>query len=100
MRTGDNASVTLFSVLIDIISSGIVIQPNLKCFYWKDVVFTSTAVAVFPCFRVLKLVILKCGIDHGFSYVKSPTLHAVLLIRLGLREYVFHVLCYACRPKF
>jgi len=80
MTTDDNASVTLLSVLIDIISSGIVMQPNLKCFYWRDVVFTLTAVTVFPCyFRVLKLVTLKCGIDHGFSYVKSPILHTVLL---------------------
>jgi len=92
MTTGDNASVTLLSVLIDIISSGIVMQPNLKCFCWRDVVFTLTAVTVFPCFRVLKLVTLKCGTDHGFSYVKSPMLHAVILCRLGLREYVLHVL--------
>jgi hypothetical protein len=102
MTTGDNASVTLLSVLIDIISSRIVMQPNLKCFYWRDVVFTLTAVTVFPCyFRVLKLVTLKCGIDHGFRCVKSSMLHAVLLCRLDPREYVLHLLlCYVCRPKF
>jgi len=100
MTTGDNASITLLSVLIDIINSGIVMQPNLICLYWRDVVFTLTPVTVFPCFRVLKLVMLKCGIDHGFSYVKSPMLHAVLLLKLGLREYVLHLLlCYICRPK-
>jgi hypothetical protein len=63
-------------------------------------VFTLTAVAVFPCFRILKLVMLKCGIDNGFSYVKSPMLHAILLHRLGLREYVLHLLlCCVGRPK-
>jgi len=67
MTTVDNASVKLLSILIDIIISGIVMQSNLRCIYWRDVVFTLTAVAVFPsCFRVLQLVTLKCGIDHGF----------------------------------
>ena len=93
MRTGDNALGTLLSILIDTVSSGIVMQPNLKCFCWRDVVFTLTAVAAFPsCFRILKRVMLKCGIDSGFSYGKSPMLLAVLLVRLGRREYVLHLL--------
>jgi hypothetical protein len=79
MIDSDNASVKLLSVLIDIISSEIVMQPNLKWFCWRNVVFKLTAVAVVPSFfRVLKLVTLKCWIDHGFSYVKSPVLHAIL----------------------
>ena len=54
---------------------------------------TLTAVAMFPCyFRVITLVTLKCGIDHRFSYMKSPVLHAVLLHRLGQREYVLPLL--------
>ena len=57
-------------------------QPNLKCFYWRDVVFTLTAVAVFPCFRVLKLVMLTLRMNK--SNVKSPVFHAVLVILILL----------------
>jgi hypothetical protein len=63
-------------------------------------VYTSANIAVLPsCFRIIRFVMLKYGIDHGFSYVNSPMLHAVLhkdlqllLLRLGLREYVLHLL--------
>jgi hypothetical protein len=81
MRTGDNASVTLLSVRIDIISSSeTVMQPNLICFYWRDVVFTLTALAVFPCFRVLKFVMLKCWIyQHRIRNLKSPVFHVIAL---------------------
>ena len=78
MTTGDNASVTLLSVLIDIISSEIVMRPNLKCFYWRDVVFTLTTVTVFPCFRLVRTVKLKLRFEK--SNVMSAVVHAVLLL--------------------
>ena len=84
--TDDNASVTLLSVLIDIIISQIVMQPNLKCFYWRDVVFTLTALGVFPCFRVLRLVMFKCGLDDvltsSHSHIFCALLHHKSLVLL------------------
>jgi len=76
--TGDNASVTLLSVFIDIINSRIVTQSKLKCIYWRDVVFTLTAVGVFPCFRILKLVMFKSGIDDVLTSSHSHLFHAPL----------------------
>ena len=46
--------------------------------FWGDVVFTLTAVAVFPCFRVLENVMLKSGIDNGLRYVNSTMMIALL----------------------
>jgi len=93
MRTGDNTSVTLLSVRIDIISSGTVMQPNLKCFYWGDVVFTLTAPAVFPCFRVLKFVMLKRWIyEHHIRNLKSPVfLSCPSLPLLTLRSLTLYI---------
>jgi hypothetical protein len=99
VRTTDNGPVPLLSVA-GIIACGIIIQAQI-C------VYISNYSSVYSCFRITRFVTLKCGIDHGFSYVKSPMLRAVLhqdlwllLLRLGLREYVLHLLlCCVCRRK-
>jgi hypothetical protein len=81
---------------------------HLNRFCHRDVVFTLTAVAVFPsCFRIIRLVTSKCWMYHGFRNVKSEMPHAVLhqksqlpMLLPGLREYVLHfVLCYICRSE-